>query len=285
MDDNHNWFETTGLKEDDVVAYTYSNKTNGIQSMEKIESVEGSLAKRTVGKDLTLGDTTYKYAQEYNFEYGLDETGLTNKSNYRVFLDEFGYALWIEEAAFNAKEYALIERITSEVNGSRNNVVSHTLDDMTGNYDNTQNQDARVPQKYTSDSTSHDWTTNRVQLLFADGSERTVNLDRSYFTEETTSRNVWEKSNGQLKDLENSTKDNLEFWAGDVVRVTELSSGSVRLNRIGQTTITAYDKNRDVRNTFLSMIGGTTSPAPAHNETKGFATIMNRNLKFNGVDV
>ena len=287
MDDNHNWFETTGLKEDDVVAYTYSNKTNGIQSMEKIESVEGSLAKRTVGKDLTLGDTTYKYAQEYNFEYGLDETGLTNKSNYRVFLDEFGYALWIEEAAFNAKEYALIERITSEVNGSRNDVVSHTLDDMTGNYSGNQNQDARAPQKYTSNSSQLDWTTNRVQLLFADGSERTVNLDRSYFTEETTSRNVWEKSSGQLKDLENSTKNNLEFWAGDVVRVTELSSGSVRLNRIGQTKIATYAGNPDVRNTFLSMIGGKTdtTPAPAHNETKGFATIMNRNLKFNGVDV
>lgn len=287
MSDTTNWFETTGLKEDDVVAYTYSNKTNGIQSMEKIESVEGSLAKRTVGKDLTLGDTTYKYAQEYNFEYGLDETGLTNKSNYRVFLDEFGYALWIEEAAFNAKEYALIERITSEVNGSRNNVVSHTLDDMTGNYDGRQNQDARVPQKYTSTSTSLDWTTNRVQLLFADGSERTVNLDRSYYTSETTSRNVWEKSTGTLKDLENSTSDNLEFWAGDVVRVTELSSGSVRLNRIGQTKIATYAGNRDVRNTFLSMIGGKTdtTPAPAHDETKGFATIMNRNLKFNGVDV
>ena len=287
MDDNHNWFETTGLKEDDVVAYTYSNKTNGIQSMEKIESVEGSLAKRTVGKDLTLGDTTYKYAQEYNFEYGLDETGLTNKSNYRVFLDEFGYALWIEEAAFNAKEYALIERITSEVNGSRSDVVSHTLDDMTGNYNNTQNQDARVPQKYASTSTSLDWTTNRVQLLFADGSERTVNLDRSYYTSEKTSRNVWEKSTGRLKDLENSTGSNLEFWAGDVVRVTELSSGSVRLNRIGQTKIATYAGNRDVRNTFLSMIGGKTdtTPAPAHDETKGFATIMNRNLKFNGVDV
>ena len=284
MDDNHNWFETTGLKEDDVVAYTYSNKANSIQSMEKIDSVEGSLAKRTVGKDLTLGDTTYKYAQEYNFEYGLNEDGLTNKSNYRVFLDEFGYALWIEEAAFNAKEYALIERITSEVNGSRNDVVSHTLDDMTGNYA-TGNKDARVPQKYASTSTQLDWTTNRVQLLFADGSERTVSLDRSYFTSETTSRNAWTKSSSSLNKLENSTGNNLEFWAGDVVRVTELSSGSVRLNRIGQTAITDYAADKNVRNTFLSMIGGKTNPAPDHDETAGFATIMNRNLKFNGVDV
>ena len=40
------------------------------------------------------------------------------------------------------------------------------------------------------------------------------------------------------------------------------------------------------RTPFLSMIGGKTeNPAPAHDETKGFATIMNRNLKFNGVDV
>lgn len=284
MDDNHNWFETTGLKEDDVVAYTYSNSSNSIQTMEKIDSVEGSLAKRTVGKDLTLGDTTYKYAQEYNFEYGLNEDGLTNKSNYRVFLDEFGYALWIEEAAFNAKEYALIERITSEKNGSRNAVVSHTLDDMTGNYDGNDNQDARVPQLYNSDSSKLDWTTNRVQLLFADGSERTVSLDRSYYTTETTSRNAWTKSTSSLNKLENSSGDNLEFWAGDVVRVSELSSGSVRLNRIGQTSVDDYAKDKNVRNTFLSMIGATT-PAAKHDETVGFATIMNRNLKFDGVDV
>lgn len=285
MSDTTNWFETTGLKEDDVVAYTFSNKSNSIQSMAKIESVEGSLAKRTAGKSLTLGDTTYKYAQEYNFEYGLDESGLTNKSNYRVFLDANGYALWMEEAAFNAKEYALIERITSEVNGSRNSVVSHTLDDMIGNYDNAQNQIARVPQKYSSTSTQLDWTTNRVQLLFADGSERTVSLDRSYYTTEHSSRNVWSKTGKTMIDLENNSGDNLEFWAGDVVRVTELSSGSVRLNRIGQTKIADYRNDRDVRNTFLSTVGGIAVTGDANSYVDGFATIINRNLKFHGVEV
>ena len=285
MSDTTNWFETTGLKEDDVVAYTFSNKSNSIQSMAKIESVEGSLAKRTAGKSLTLGDTTYKYAQEYNFEYGLDESGLTNKSNYRVFLDANGYALWMEEAAFNAKEYALIERITSEVNGSRNSVVSHTLDDMIGNYDNGQNKIARAPQRYSSDSEQLDWTTNRVQLLFADGSERTVSLDRSYFTEEDSSRNVWSKTDKDMIDLKNDSKINLEFWAGDVVRVTELSSGSVRLNRIGQTKIADYRNDHDVRNTFLSTVGGIAVTGNANSYVDGFATIINRNLKFHGVEV
>ena len=291
MGDDTNWFETTGLKEDDVVAYTFSNSANSIQTMEKIESVDGSLSKRTVEKDLTLGDTTYKYAQEYNFEYGLNEDGLTNKSNYRVFLDEFGYALWIEEAEFNAKEYALIERITSEVKGSRNDIVSHTLDDLYGNWKGRENQDARGPQHYTSDADQLDWTTNRVRLLYADGSERTVSLDRSYFTSATTSRNMWTKSANTFQKLENNSGYNLEFWAGDIVRVTELNSGSVRLNYIGQTPVDTYKTDRDVRNTFLSVIGDdvdlTASPAVPANpqETKGFATIRNRNLKFNGVEV
>ena len=288
MDDDNNWFETTGLKEDDVVAYTYSNSANSIQTMEKIESVDGSLSKRTAGKNLTLGDTTYKYAEEYNFEYGLDETGLTNKSNYRVFLDEFGYALWIEEAEFNAKEYALIERITSEVKGSRNAIVSHTLDDLTGSYDGQDDKDARAPQKYNSTSNQLDWTTNRVQLLFADGSERTVSLDRSYYTNVASSREMFKKSTGNLATL-NSVTDtngavmNLEFWAGDVVRVSELNSGSVRLNRIGQTEWAEYVADRDVRNTFISMIGDKSNKAD--DAKKGFATITSRSLEFNDADV
>lgn len=284
MDDENNWFATTGLKEDDVVAYTYSNSANSIQTMEKIDSVDGSLTKRTVGKNLTLGDTTYKYAEEYNFEYGLNEDGLTNKSNYRVFLDEFGYALWIEEAEFNAKEYALIERITSEVNGSRNAIVSHTLDDLTGVYDNANSDDPndpRAPQKYSSDAGQLDWTTNRVRLLFADGSERTVSLDRSYYTTENSSRQVYKEGTGLTTLNNDAAEGNLEFWAGDVVRVSELNSGSVRLNRIGQTTLADYDDDRDVRNTFISIVGN----AKKDGEKAGLATITSRNLEFDGKDV
>lgn len=284
MDDENNWFATTGLKEDDVVAYTYSNSANSIQTMEKIDSVDGSLTKRTVGKNLTLGDTTYKYAEEYNFEYGLNEDGLTNKSNYRVFLDEFGYALWIEEAEFNAKEYALIERITSEVNGSRNAIVSHTLDDLTGVYDdaNSDNPNVpRAPQKYSSDAGQLDWTTNRVRLLFADGSERTVSLDRSYYTTENSSRQVYKEGTGLTTLNNDADEGNLEFWAGDVVRVSELNSGSVRLNRIGQTTLADYDDDRDVRNTFISIVGN----AKKDGEKAGLATITSRNLEFDGKDV
>lgn len=284
MDDENNWFATTGLKEDDVVAYTYSNSANSIQTMEKIDSVDGSLTKRTVGKNLTLGDTTYKYAEEYNFEYGLNEDGLTNKSNYRVFLDEFGYALWIEEAEFNAKEYALIERITSEVNGSRNAIVSHTLDDLTGVYDDADSDnpnDPRAPQKYSSDAGQLDWTTNRVRLLFADGSERTVSLDRSYYTTENSSRQVYKEGTGLTTLNNDAAEGNLEFWAGDVVRVSELNSGSVRLNRIGQTTLADYDDDRDVRNTFISIVGN----ADKDGEKAGLATITSRNLEFDGKDV
>ena len=140
--DDNDEFETEDFEEDDVVAYTYSDKEDKIESMYKMESVEGSLTKRTVTKSLQLGDTTYKYAQEYAFETGLSEAGLTNKSDYVVYLDTNGYALWIEEAEFSVDAYALVEKITGD-----------------------------------NDST---WDGNRAKLLFADGSEKTVSLDKDY---------------------------------------------------------------------------------------------------------
>ena len=109
-------FETTEFAEDDVVAYTYSDKDHEIKTMYKMESVEGSLDKRTVTKNLTLNGTTYKYAKEYDFEGTLTENGLTNKSDYVVYLDNNGLALWIAEAQFSVDAYAMVLKIQGESN-------------------------------------------------------------------------------------------------------------------------------------------------------------------------
>ena len=106
--------------------------------MYKMESVEGSLAKRVVGKSLTLGDTTYKYGKECGF----DETKLTNKSDYVVYLDENGFALWVDDSEFAVDAYALVLAYTNK--------------------------------------TSSYWDGNKAELLFTDGTTKVVTLNKDY---------------------------------------------------------------------------------------------------------
>lgn len=239
MNDKTNWYETTGLAEDDVISYTFSNKSNSIQSMGKIESVEGSLARRTVGKNLTLGDTTYKYSKEYNFEYGLTEEGLTNKSNYRVYLDEKGNALWIEEAEFDINSYVLIERISCEqvADAYGNTVVaSHTLTDLVN---------GKGPKK--DKDTNSIWDGNKAQVIFADGSRRTIALDRSYFVNHDTTRDFYCKSA-----ISSTGGASLEFWAGDVVRLVERTNGSYSLSsNVRPESVAAYETNKMLINNYF----------------------------------
>ena len=135
-------FETEAFEEDDVVAYTYSDSAKEIKTMYKLESVSGELTKKVIDKSLTLGDTTYKYAKNVGFADSLNQAGLKNKSEYVVYLDANGLALYIEEASFSAENYALVLKITGE--------------------------------------SGDDWNENKVKLLFSDGSEKTVITDKNY---------------------------------------------------------------------------------------------------------
>lgn len=134
-------FDTEAFEEDDVVAITYSAKTNSIETMVKLESVTGALTRYTDTKSMTLDGTTYKYAKEYAFD-GIQESSLTNKSDYVVYTDANGYALWIEESAFAIENYALL--------------MSYKNNAGTWNGDNV------------------------AKLLFTDGTIKTVDLDKDY---------------------------------------------------------------------------------------------------------
>ena len=139
---NNDEFETEAFEEDDVVAYTYSDTADEIKSMEKLQSVTGELTKRVVNKSLTLGDTTYKFAKALGFADNKDQTDLKNKSEYVVYLDANGLALYIEEASFATDAYAYVVKITGD--------------------------------------NSSTWDPNKAKLVFADGTEKTVELDKNY---------------------------------------------------------------------------------------------------------
>ena len=137
---NHNEFTTTAFEEDDVVLFTYSETANAIKTVAKMESVEGTLSEREIGKSLTVGGTTYKHALNIGFD-GFSETNMNNKSSYKVFLDANGYALYVRETEFVVGDYALVTAITNVAGG---------------------------------------WDGNKAKLVLTDGTEKTVVLDKDY---------------------------------------------------------------------------------------------------------
>lgn len=235
--DGHDEYETTEFKAGQVVGFTYSDDTEEITDMFTLESVEGSLARKNKGSSLTLGDTSYGYSKEYTFEDGLEsEENLLNSSEYVVYLDTDGHALWIEEADFNANAYALIERITNEFNhhvysdyignpaaekewtviGREPEDTNEKLPGDAGFSDKWQDHEY-VGGKSASASTSL-WDGNRARLLLADGTVRNVTLDKAYL------------SDLGYKDENGSEAKTLRFEAGDVVRYNVNSNGDYRLH-------------------------------------------------------
>jgi hypothetical protein len=231
-----NQYETTDFAEDDVVAYTYSLSAGKIKSMYKMESVEGSLTKKTVEKSLQLGDTTYKYAKQYTFDTDLGSTltkaegNLTNNSEYVVYLDANGYAQWIEESTFAVSAYALVLSTTGS-----NSVAS--------------------------------MTSNQAKLLFSDGTKKTVDTSKNYFSgSDAIANNTVVRykvdSNGEYKLTTLSTKgandSNGTVSQETTFKITGKSATSANLPNNTQTdsnTVFVIQKNA------TTNADGTTTPS------------------------
>ena len=102
-------FETEAFEVDEVVLYTYANKE--IQSVKKAESVEGAVTKIVDGKSINLGDTTYKYSKNYDLD-----NGVSIDSEYTVYLDEYGYAIYVEESEYTIQDYAFLQAVQGSSN-------------------------------------------------------------------------------------------------------------------------------------------------------------------------
>ena len=97
-------YETTAFANDDIVLFTYAN--DKIQSVVAAESVEGTLTKRIQDKSIDLGETTYKYSNAYSVDG--TENNLSINSEYIAYLDEAGYAIYVEESEYNIQDYAFL---------------------------------------------------------------------------------------------------------------------------------------------------------------------------------
>ena len=99
-------FEATGFESDDVVLYTYA--AGDIQSVEKAESISGALNKIVDGKEITIGDKEYKYSKNYN-----NKDALNIDSEYDVFMDKYGYAIYTRETEYTIADYAFLRQLQS----------------------------------------------------------------------------------------------------------------------------------------------------------------------------
>ena len=99
-------FTTEDFNVDDIVLYTYSQKTGatGIKSVEVAETVKGALTNYTVGKQAVVGGKTYKYSE--NIANGATSTLINKNIEVEVVLDKYGYAIDINDNG--VKNYAVV---------------------------------------------------------------------------------------------------------------------------------------------------------------------------------
>ena len=100
-------FETTGFENDQIVLFTYAN--NEIQSVKAAESAEGTLTRKVSGKSINLGETKYDFSKMYSVDGG--EISLGIDSEYVVYLDANGYAIYVEETEYNIADYAYLRAL------------------------------------------------------------------------------------------------------------------------------------------------------------------------------
>ena len=100
-------FETTGFENDQIVLFTYAD--NEIQSVKAAESAEGTLTRKVSGKSINLGETKYDFSKMYSVDGG--ESSLGIDSEYVVYLDANGYAIYVEETEYNIADYAYLRAL------------------------------------------------------------------------------------------------------------------------------------------------------------------------------
>ena len=109
-------FETEGFDNDQIVYYTYAD--GDIQSVEAAEFVEGTLTRKVAGKKITLGEND---AIDFSNQYAVmqvdgGDSQMTTNSEYVVYLDPTGNAIYVEESEYNIADYAFLRGLQGSGN-------------------------------------------------------------------------------------------------------------------------------------------------------------------------
>ncbi len=134
---NVNYETNASFNDDAYVLYTYAN--GEVQSVVVAESVTGEVSSYTAGKNVTVGGTKYDYSKN------ISSNDPSTKNEYVVYLDAYGYAIYVDEQEFVSSDYAFVLDAQNEGDGGDN------------------------------------WnTSDRAKLVFADGTTKTVATDKGY---------------------------------------------------------------------------------------------------------
>mgnify|MGYP005787937567 CR=1 FL=1 len=133
-------YETNESFDDDAyVLYTYAN--NEVQSVTVAESASGEVSTYTAGKNITVGGTKY----DYSAKNVINDSSVSTKNDYVVYLDAYGYAIYVDEEEFVSSDYAFVLDAQNEGDNGDN------------------------------------WnTSDRAKLVFTDGTTKTVTTDKGY---------------------------------------------------------------------------------------------------------
>ena len=98
-------FEATGYDVDDMVLFTYSQKTSEIASMTAAREVSGQVTKVTAGESFVVGGQTYKYSAQFKTSDYI--TTASVDEDVVFYLDAQGYVIAIGEAE-SSNDYAYV---------------------------------------------------------------------------------------------------------------------------------------------------------------------------------
>ena len=98
-------FEATGFDVDDVVLFTYSQKTSEIESMTAARELSGQVTKVTANKSFVVGGQTYEYSAQFKTSDYI--TTASVDEDVIFYLDGQGYVIAIGEAAASS-DYAFV---------------------------------------------------------------------------------------------------------------------------------------------------------------------------------
>ena len=141
-------FETDEKFADDAyVLFTYAEgDVDEVKSVVVADKVEGTVTKVVNNandddnKKLTVAGTEYKMSSEYYVDGGSALNNIAVKNDYVVYLDAYGYAIYVEETEALSSDYALLLANQNKTNFSE----------------------------------------NKAMLVFADGTEKIVPTDKNY---------------------------------------------------------------------------------------------------------
>ena len=223
-------FETTGFESDDVVLYTYA--AGEIKSVEKAESVNGALNKIVTGKTVTIGDKDYKYSNEYK-----NKDALNIESEYDVFLDKYGYAIYTRETEYTVADYAFLRGLQSAATlFSSDKAALLTVDAKNKNVDTKKDYvDSTAYPSYTSNTEVKIGATNAQIVIAKETSNGDYRISKvnTVNKAKATTADKFVMTNGVAKIDVTGTAADVIYANSKTVFVVEKTDGST-------TTKTAY---------------------------------------------